>query len=205
MTQSMLVLGGTGFISRVFCERVLSRSHLQLTLLNRGLSSPQLFEGVAKLTCDRNDADACAATLEHKRWDYIVDFSGYSHAHVENVVANCRFKHYTYLSTSAVELSWPEDELFTMARDKLWCEHLLAGASPQLLVIRPGFVVGPNDKLQRFEQHDGTWVWRGTNDPVQPVVHVEILTSLMLELVARQHTGIVRAGYSKPRVLQADI
>lgn len=200
--QRMLVLGGTHFIGRTFCERAASHSHLQLTLLNRGVTNPHLFPNFQHLICDRDDFEACRSRLVDTHWDFIVDFSGYDHSHIENIVLHCRYDHYTFLSSSAVELSWPEDELFDMARNKLWCEHLLSNASARLLVIRPGFVVGGHDSSGRFERREGVWVWRGTCDPVQPLVQVEFLTNLMLEMIVRGHTGVVRAGYAKPRVLQ---
>ncbi len=203
MIRNMLLLGGTGFIGSAFCRQVRSQSPYRLTLLNRGLSAPEAFADLEQLQADRNDAAACAAALAGRHWDYVVDFCGYEHAHIENVVCHCRFEHYTFMSTSAVELSWPADELFAMAQHKLWCEHLLAGATEHLLILRPGFVVGKEDPSQRFEPSGAHWVWKGTQDPVQPVVHVDLLVSLMLELISRNHCGVVRAGYQRPRLEQA--
>ena len=198
----ILVLGGTQFIGRVFCQRALNCGSLQLTLLNRGQSNPQLFESVERLRCDRNDLEACAAALDGRHFNYVVDFSGWQHAHIENIVSNCKFDHYTFFSSSAVELAWPEDEHFSMAQHKLWCEHLIQGASASVLIVRPGFVVGQYDKTNRFEQRGPHWYWRGTNDAVRPLIQVEFLANVLLQLIRRKQTGIFRAGYSRPRVSQ---
>jgi 2'-hydroxyisoflavone reductase len=202
MNPSMLVLGGTSFIGRVFCEQAINNGKHTLTLLNRGVTNPDLFQTVERLRCDRNDADQCAAQLAGRRFDYVVDFSGWQHEQIENVISNCRIGHYTYVSSSAVELSWPQDELFPMAQHKLWCEHLVTGACSRALVVRPGFVVGKYDSTNRFEMLGPTWVWRGSTDVVRPLVNVEFLASVMLQLIQRDHTGVFRAGYVKPRVTQ---
>ena len=171
-------------------------------MLKRGQTNPQLFESVERLRCDRHDPAACAAALQARRFDYVVDFSGWHHAHIENIVNHCTFDHYTFFSSSAVELAWPEDEFFSMAQHKLWCEHLIQGASESVLIVRPGFVVGQYDETNRFEQRGPHWVWRGTNDAVRPLIKVEFLANVLLQLIRRKHHGIVRAGYSRPRVSQ---
>ncbi|QDV23535.1 Rossmann-fold NAD(P)-binding domain-containing protein [Aureliella helgolandensis] len=202
MAARMLVLGGTNFIGRVFVERVLEQTTLEVTLLNRGVTAPDLFKTVPHLKCDRHDFNSCSTQLAGQHWNYLVDFSGHSHAHIENIVTNCRFDHYTYISSSAVELSWPEDQLFSMAQNKLWCEHLIQSACAEVLIFRPGYVVGRHDPTGRFEFRNGRWGWLGTEEPVQPVVEVEFLTNLMLVLILRGQTGIVRGGYARPRVEQ---
>jgi 2'-hydroxyisoflavone reductase len=202
MLESILILGGTNFIGRAFCEHLLKTSQHQVTILNRGITNPELFPSLKRLKCDRSDAAACIRSLAGTHWNHIVDFSGYTHEHIENIVANCRFDHYTYLSSSAVELSWPDDELFEMAKTKLWCEHVLQNASDQVLIVRAGYVVGKYDYTERFEHRGGVWVWKGTGDPVQPVVDLSLLVSLLTQLIFIGHVGVVRAGYSQPRIMQ---
>ncbi|MCA9132257.1 MAG: glycosyltransferase [Planctomycetales bacterium] len=201
MSHRLLVLGGTHFLGRSFCECVLQHSAMQLTLLNRGQTNRDLFAEQPRLICDRNNGAACRAQLADTQWDYIVDFSGYEHQQIENIVTNCRCAHYTFISTSAVDLSGPGDELFFMAQNKLWCEHVVHNAVDKLLTVRAGYVVGHHDPSGRFEHRDGRWVWKGTEQPVQPVIEVEFLASLILQLIQLQHTGIVRAGYSQPRAI----
>ncbi len=202
MSGNMLVLGGTQFIGREFCQRALNLGNFRLTLLNRGLTNPHLFESVERLRCDRNDTETTAAALDGRHFDYVVDFSGWEHQHIENVVNYCSFDHYTFLSSSSVELSWPSDEFFSMAQNKLWCEHLIQGACESVLIVRPGFVVGQADESNRFEQRGPHWFWRGTQDTVRPLITVEFLVNVLLQLILRKHTGIFRAGYSRPKVSQ---
>lgn len=193
----MLILGGTRFIGRAFCERVVHEGKFQIALLNRGVSSPELFPELERLSCDRNDREACRNGLAGRRFDCVVDFSAWQHAHIENIVTSCKFNHYTLLSSSAVDLSWPEDELFSMAQNKLWCEHLVQKTETPNLIVRPGFVVGKYDTTNRFERKSQGWVWRGTSDPVRPLIEVDFLIGMMTQLIERQQTGIVRAGYGR--------
>ena len=71
--MKLLVLGGTAFLGRHTVEAALSRGH-EVTLFNRGRSNPGLFAGVERLTGDR---DGGLAPLRGRRWDAVVDTSGY--------------------------------------------------------------------------------------------------------------------------------
>ena len=72
--MNILVLGGTGFIGPHLVEYALARGHT-LTLFNRGRTNTHLFPEVEKLVGDRNDnLDA----LVGRRWDAVIDNSGYT-------------------------------------------------------------------------------------------------------------------------------
>ena len=203
MPNRMLIWGQQDFISQAFFERVVECCHAEITLANFADAVPQSTI-VKKVQCDRENAEDCRRILNAEHWTWVVDFSAWNHFHIENTVENCRFDHYTFLSGSVVDLSWPHDELFGLAQNKLWCEHLLQGATKKLLTVRPGYVVSEADGSGRFENRGSIWYWKGSQDPVQPVIHVRFLTGLMVELILKKHTGVVRAGYSVPRVSQAN-
>lgn len=237
--KKVLILGGTAFIGRAFCQAMVDRTSAKPTLLNRGRTNQSLFPKLPRIVCDRDNRDACSTALRagaangtarmdvpsstaagavldtltltmrgvgrHRendvsefaktRWDTIVDFSGQNHVQIQHIVSNCEFDHYTFLSSSAVDLAMPGDPFFSLAQNKLWCEHLVAKQSKNVLIVRSGFVVGPYDYTNRFQKDEVTWHWRGTQNPVRPVVEVELLVNMMLQLIDLGHTGIVRAGY----------
>ena len=195
MVKNVLVLGGTAFIGRSFCEALVQRSPIQLTLLNRGITNPALFPSAERLQCDRNQADQCKKVLQGSHWESIVDFTGRDDQQIRNILSNCTVDHYTYISSSAVDLSWSGDPLFSMAQNKLWCEHLVTKFVSRALIVRPGFVCGAYDYTNRFEEAEGRWFWKGTREPVRPMIRAELLSSLLLRLVSEARTGIVRAGY----------
>lgn len=195
---SVLVLGGTAFIGRNFCEAFQDMHGIPFALLNRKRTNPSLFSNIPRIICDRNNSEECKAKLGDTRWDAIVDFSGQQDHQIRNILGVCECDHYTFVSSSAVDRSWPSDPLFPMAQNKLWCENLIERYVSKLLIIRPGFVCGRYDYTERFEEIEGIWYWKGTKNPVQPMVRVEFLARTMVKLIRERRTGIVRAGYQVP-------
>src|SRR5436190_6881353 len=69
----ILILGGTGFLGPHVVESALARGHT-MTLFNRGKTHPGLFPDLEKLHGDRNGK---LEALEGRKWDGVVDTSGY--------------------------------------------------------------------------------------------------------------------------------
>src|SRR5258708_20119646 len=67
----LLILGGTGFIGPHLVRLAVSRGH-RVTIFSRGRRTPDLPEGITRLTGDRNGQ---LGALEGKRWDAVVDDS----------------------------------------------------------------------------------------------------------------------------------
>jgi len=72
--MKILILGGTGFIGPHLVRHAMERGHT-MTLFNRGRTNTHLFPDVEKLIGDRN-SDLSA--LEGRRWDAVIDNSGYT-------------------------------------------------------------------------------------------------------------------------------
>ncbi|MDQ3121353.1 MAG: epimerase, partial [Actinomycetota bacterium] len=71
--MNILFLGGTKFLGRAAVEAALERSH-EVTLFNRGETNPELFPDVEKL---RGDRAGDLSALEGRKWDAVIDPSGY--------------------------------------------------------------------------------------------------------------------------------
>ena len=71
--MKILVLGGTKFLGPAIVEAALKKDHT-ITLFNRGRTNPHLFPDVEKLKGDRNGK---LQALEGRRWDAVIDTSGY--------------------------------------------------------------------------------------------------------------------------------
>ena len=69
----LLVLGGTLFLGRHVTEIAQSRGH-ELTLFNRGVTPYDAPPGVEQLHGDR---DGGLDVLGDRRWDAVIDTSGY--------------------------------------------------------------------------------------------------------------------------------
>src|SRR4029077_20845223 len=69
----ILVLGGGRFLGRAFVDAARERGHV-LTLFSRGRTNPDLHAGVERITGDR---DGGLAALAGRRWDAVMDPSGF--------------------------------------------------------------------------------------------------------------------------------
>ena len=71
--MKVLVLGGTVFVGRAVVEAALARGH-EVALFTRGRHGTELFPKAEKL---RGDRDGDLAALRGRRFDAVVDTSGY--------------------------------------------------------------------------------------------------------------------------------
>ncbi|HWS86089.1 MAG TPA: NAD-dependent epimerase/dehydratase family protein [Pyrinomonadaceae bacterium] len=97
--MKLLILGGTKFLGRHVVEGALARGH-EVTLFNRGRLNPGLFPEVEKL---RGDRDGGLDALRGRRWDAVVDPSGYSPRVVRDSARLLRdaVEHYTFVSSQS--------------------------------------------------------------------------------------------------------
>ena len=165
--MKLLILGGTKFLGRHLVEAALRRGD-EVTLFNRGHHNPENFPEVEKL---RGDRDGGLDALRGRRWDAVVDTSGY----VPRVVrASAEFladavEFYAFVSSMSVyaDFSRPNDEdspLATLDDEtveevtgetygalKALCERAVEEVMPgRVLSVRAGLIVGPYDSTGRF-------------------------------------------------------
>lgn len=166
--MKLLILGGTRFVGRHIVHAAQERGH-DVTLFNRGQTNPDLFDDVEQLHGDR-DGDLSA--LDGRRWDAVVDTSGYVPRIVRASAERLAdaVEHYTFISTLSV---YPDlsvqglDESSPVATIddptveevtgetygplKALCEQVVQDVyGDDGLIIRPGVVVGPHDPTDRF-------------------------------------------------------
>jgi len=93
----ILILGGTGFIGPHMVHEALRRGH-EVSLFNRGRTNRTLFPDLELLVGDRNNGlDA----LNGRKWDAVVDNSGYIPRHVADSaqLLSSAVSHYIYVSS----------------------------------------------------------------------------------------------------------
>jgi len=164
------VLGGTKFLGRAIVEAALTRGH-ETTIFTRGQTNPDLFPEAEHLVGDRT-SDLSA--LEGRRWETVVDTSGYV-PHVVRASAELlspAAEHYTFVSSISVypDFSQPVHEESPLAEladgqpaDELASDYSNYGALKALcerevveafagraLAVRAGLIVGPHDGTGRF-------------------------------------------------------
>jgi 2'-hydroxyisoflavone reductase len=215
--MELLILGGTIFLGRYLVEAALAGGHT-VTLFNRGQHNSELFPDVEKL---RGDRDGDLGALRGRRWDAVVDTSGYLPRVVRasaELLANA-VEHYCFISSISVYQhfrSMGQDEsapvgtlddptIEEITGDsygplKALCEQAAEQALPgRTLVIRPGLIVGPHDPSDRFTY----WVRRAAQGgellaPAGPDWHTQIidvrdLAEWTLRMVERQQAGMYNA------------
>jgi 2'-hydroxyisoflavone reductase len=165
--MKLLILGGTKFLGRHLTDAALARGD-EVTHFNRGQSNTDIFPEVEKI---RGERDGGLDVLRGRRWDAVVDTSGY----VPRVVrASAKLlaetvELYVFISSMSVyaDYSRPIDENLPVAtlEDetaeevngatygplKALCERAAESAMQgRALSVRAGLIVGPFDPTVRF-------------------------------------------------------
>jgi 2'-hydroxyisoflavone reductase len=211
----LLVIGGTRFVGRHLVEAALAAGH-DVTLVHR--SATALFPSARHVLADRN-ADLTA--LADGEWDATADMCAYLPAQVRSLaeVLGDRGGHHVLVSSVSVygDLPGPggdeDSPLLPVAGDdvdeitdttygplKVACERAATAAyGDRLAIVRPTYVVGPNDPTGRYPW----WVRRmvrggevlapgAPDDPAQ-VVDVRDLADFQLGLATGQVGGVFNA------------
>ncbi len=162
----LLVLGGTVFLGRHVVESALAAGH-RVTVFNRGRHATTWADPVGSLIGDR-DGDTSA--LRDRRFDAVIDCSGYRPAQIASVAAALgpALPYWVFVSTISVVARFPpgqaHDEMAPVTTDssgyggeKARAEEALRALCPdRAAIVRPGLIVGRHDPTGRFAY----WPWR---------------------------------------------
>ena len=209
----LLVLGGTGFIGPHMVREALRRGH-NVTLFNRGKTNNELFPDLETIKGDRaGDLE----NLENRRWDAVVDNSGYMPQYVQNSARTLspNIGHYLFISSisayegfaqpinedsplatmedeNAQEFSWDYYGALKARCEKRAIEEI---GEDRLTVLRPTYVCGPGDHTDRFTywpvrtQKGGEMLWAGTPASEIQIVDVRDLANFTVDSVERRIAG----------------
>jgi 2'-hydroxyisoflavone reductase len=163
----ILIIGGTRLVGRQIAQAAIDAGH-DVTLFNRGKAEPDGLAGATLLVGDR---DSDRSTLATGEWDATIDVCAYQPGQVRSLLETLgdRAGHFTFISTISVySLDIPESGFTETARLepaehgdvavtgetygplKVACEEVAAELTDRLLIIRPGYVIGPRDYTERF-------------------------------------------------------
>lgn len=213
----VLVLGGTGFIGPHMVGEALRRGH-SVTLFNRGQTNDELFPDLETIHGDRGgDLEG----LRGRRWDAVIDNSGYVPRHVANSAQLLapQVGRYLYISTVAVyadfnrlnEVDAPlatiEDESIedvtgeTYGPLKALCEKRVSAEidAESLTIVRPTYICGPGDHTDRFTwypvrtRRGGDMLWPGGAGATMQIVDVRDLAVFVIDCLERATHGTFNA------------
>jgi 2'-hydroxyisoflavone reductase len=213
-----LILGGTQFLGRHLVDAALARGHT-VTTFTRGKHDDILPRAVERLTGDR-DGDLSALT--DRRWDAVIDTSGY----VPRVVgASARLLaeqtgFYVFVSSISVYRDWPGasaiDESYavsalddpsveevngeTYGALKARCEREVEAAfGERRAIARPGLIVGPYDPTNRFTYwpdrvaRGGEVLAPGRPERLTQIIDARDLADWLMTLAERRVSGVFNA------------
>jgi 2'-hydroxyisoflavone reductase len=213
----ILVLGGTGFIGPHMVREALRKGHT-VTLFNRGRTNNALFPDLETLIGDRdNGLDA----LKGRKWDAVIDNSGYVPRHVQDsaTLLSSSVEHYLYVSTVSVYASFAEplDENSPLATIddetveevtgetygplKALCEKRAAAAigEDRLTVLRPTYICGPGDRTDRYTywpvrtMDGGDMLWPGKPTDYIQIIDVRDFGNFVVHCLELSVFGIFNA------------
>jgi 2'-hydroxyisoflavone reductase len=223
----ILILGGTGFIGPHMVESARARGHT-ITLFNRGKTHPELFPEVEKL---RGDRDGQLDALKGRKWDAVIDTSGYVPRIVKmsaELLAPA-VKQYVFISsisvfpedvkpganesTPVLQLTEPgsEDVRKHYGALKAVCEKTVEAAMPgRTTSVRPGLIVGPGDPTDRYTywpvriDRGGETLAPGSGDDKVQYIDARDLAPWIVHCIERGTMGVFNAvGPEKPLTMSA--
>ncbi|MGI8900927.1 MAG: NAD-dependent epimerase/dehydratase family protein [Nocardioides sp.] len=218
----ILMIGGTRFVGKHVVEQALAGDH-EVTLLHRGQTGLDLFPDVEHRIGDRDDDLSALADGE---WDATVDTCAYvpRQVHALADALGDRGGHHLLVSSvsvyadpdgpgitedaALVELDDPGVEEVTgetYGGLKVLCERAAVERhGPRTVLVRPTYVVGPDDYTWRFPWWVA-WIARGGEVPVPgpadapaQVIDARDMGGWMARLLEDGHTGAFHAASPAP-------
>ncbi|MBV5330834.1 NAD-dependent epimerase/dehydratase family protein [bacterium] len=203
MQMKVLVLGGTGVISREIVRQLLAKGH-EVTVFNRGSKALPFAKDVEKLVGDRSRRDEFEAAMQRTRFDVVIDmicftaddarstaraFGGNAgQIIVTSSIAAYKRPYRSVPTVEAMETMW-DDPVFPYAFNKAEMEKPLWQSIKQdklpITIIRPSLTYGPGavnigvlDRIRRGKPlvmfGDGSTSWTWTFVPDLAKAYVAI-------------------------------
>jgi 2'-hydroxyisoflavone reductase len=219
--KTLLVFGGTAFTGPAIVDAARERG-FEVTLFTRGKTNADLFPELEHLIGDRDpDVGDGLKALEGRSFDAVIDTSGHVPRHMKASCSLLKDKVGAYAFVSSMNAyadnaTVGADETAPLARLeretedfrdfaafgplKVLCEQEVTAAFGEHgAIVRPGLIVGPRDRSERFPY----WVARADRGgeilaPGDPNARVTLIDSrdlaaFLVELVDRRVGGAFNA------------
>ncbi|MFC1661019.1 NAD-dependent epimerase/dehydratase family protein [Gemmatimonadota bacterium] len=218
----ILILGGTAFLGPAQVEYALARGHT-VTLFNRGQTNPHLFPGVEKLVGDRDEPNYDA--LLGREWDAVIDNSANVASWVVDAANLLKDSVGRYLFVSSISAHKDNSQVGMKEDGPVFSEEeyeeaMASGAGMGVtfgpnkaqaeretfkafgdrgIVVRPGLIVGPLDRSDRFTywpvriDRGGEVLAPGDGSDWAQIIDVRDLSEFMVHLIEQEGSGTYNA------------
>lgn len=169
----VLVLGGTGSISREIVSEIVARGH-EATVFNRGVREAPLPAGVRTITGDRTDRAFFERALEGERFGAVIDMIAYNPEDAESTLQALAGRAGQFIFTSSVacakrpfhrmppireeEVEYVDDPANGYGYNKGRMERFLVGrfSEAPITIVRPSLTFGRGgNNIGIFRQNFG--------------------------------------------------
>lgn len=228
---NILILGGTSFLGPHQIAYAISRGHRVATFI-RGKTLPTVhqdyFKEVEQLIGDRQDN---LSVLENGKWDLVIDNSGHRVEWTKKSAELLKDKAELYLYTSSTGVYYPylgndiaettevllkepeelEDEdqkmeyWYGVMKSNSELETIKAFGEERSIIVRPTYMVGPADRLDRFIHwpvrlaKGGEILVPGRVDDQVQYIDVRDVAEWMIRLAEQKKAGTYNAVGPKDR------
>jgi nucleoside-diphosphate-sugar epimerase len=170
----VLIIGGTGLISRGIVKHLLARG-ADITVFNRAQRENTLDRKVKTIVGDRNQFDEFQRTFSDRRFDVVIDMIGFSPEQGESAAKTFAGKCEQFIFCSTVctygvklppgifvDETFPQEPISSYGKNKVTCEKIfLRGHEAghfKATIIRPSCTYGEgNPLIDNLEGNPVTW------------------------------------------------
>ena len=162
MMKSILIMGGTNFVSSSLAKYLIGQGY-EVHILTRGFRELN-YEGYKEhLVCDRKSKVEMEEVLKERKYEYIFDISAYTKEDVEillSIIDKNALKKYIFCSSGSVYV--PSDVLidedFERGENYNWgdyglnkkkAEDFIINSGITYTIFRPPYIYGENNNLYR--------------------------------------------------------
>ena len=182
--MDVLIIGGTGLISRGIVKHLLARG-AKVTAFNRGQrEGAALPAPVQTMVGDRNQLDEFARTFRDRRFDVVIDMICFNPEQAQSDVQTFagRCEQFIFCSTVCsygvkvppgvfVDETFPQEPISTYGKNKLTCERLFLDAHAagkfKTTIVRPSHTYGEgNPLIDNLEPDPVSWDRVSRGEPV---------------------------------------
>lgn len=160
--KSILIMGGTSFVSRSLAEYLIGKGY-DVDILTRGLR-PIEYKGFKEhLICNRRSNKEMQRILKDRKYDFIFDISAYTKEDVEILLTSIdtsKLEKYIFCSSGAVYKPSNDviGEEFDKGENPNWgkygidkkaAEDFIINSGIPYMIFRPTYIYGENNNLYR--------------------------------------------------------